>query len=39
MKLYTLAMAHCSLDNFCDIGAFTPFLKVPFMRTDRGFVL
>jgi len=39
MKLYTLDMAHCSFDNFWLIGAATPFSKVPFMRTDRGFVL
>jgi hypothetical protein len=38
-KLYTLAIAHCSLLSFILIGALTNFLNVPFIRTDIGWVL
>lgn len=38
-KAYTRPIAHCCGLNFILIGAFTPFLNVPFMRTDCGLLL
>lgn len=35
----TRLSAHCSLDNFIDMGASTFFSNVPFIRTDSGLVL
>jgi len=38
MKDITLAVAHCSLESFFDIGATIFFLYDPFILTDVGFV-